>query len=94
MARLSDGALTSALNEMRGWSVAANALEKSYIFSTFPDGIAFVNLVADIAEEMGHHPDITIVYTRVTLRLSTHDDGGVSARDVAFARRLDGLTSQ
>lgn len=94
MPQLSEDALSAALTEMRGWSVAGNALEKSFSFSTFPDGIAFVNRVADLAEEMEHHPDITITYTRVTLRLSTHDVGGISDLDVRFARRLAALTSQ
>ena len=62
---------------------------KMFIFPTFPAGIAFVDRVAVVAEAMGHHPDITISYTRVTMRLSTHDEGGVTEKDIALAGGIE-----
>ena len=91
MAKLSDAAIQSALTQMSGWSVADGMLRKTYRFSTFPDGIAFVNRVADLAEDSGHHPDIDIRYSTIIVSLSTHDQGGITEKDTALAQRIDGL---
>jgi 4a-hydroxytetrahydrobiopterin dehydratase len=94
MARLSDDELRDALGRLAGWAVSGDELVKHFSFSTFPDGIAFVNRVADVAEDVGHHPDIDIRYTTVTMRLSTHSEGGITARDLDLARRIDALLSR
>ena len=52
-------------------------------------GIEFVNKVARAAEEANHHPDITINYNKVTMSLTSHDSGGVTARDVKMAKKID-----
>ncbi len=91
MAKLSEDAIRAALAQMPGWSVADEALRKTYRFSTFPDGIAFVNRVADLAEDVGHHPDIDIRYSTIIVSLSTHDEGGITEKDTALARRIEGL---
>jgi 4a-hydroxytetrahydrobiopterin dehydratase len=91
MARLSDAEVSVALNKLPGWSVDDDQLVKTYSFSTFPDAVAFVTRVADVAEDMGHHPDILIQYSAVTMRLSTHSEGGITDKDTQLARRLDGL---
>lgn len=92
MATLSDDELTAELAKLRGWTVQGNELTKSYSFPTFPDGISFVNRVADLAEDAGHHPDIIVSYSTVTLRLSTHSEGGITKNDTDLARRIDGLS--
>lgn len=91
MAKLSDETITSALAGLPGWSLVDATLTKAFTFKTFPDGIAFVDRVALAAEEAGHHPDITINYSRVTLSLSTHDEGGVTVKDVSLAQRIETL---
>ncbi|HEY7984688.1 MAG TPA: 4a-hydroxytetrahydrobiopterin dehydratase [Ktedonobacterales bacterium] len=91
MAPMSESEIQAALASLPGWAAAGGALTRRFTFATFPAGIAFVDRVARVAEEMGHHPDITINYTAVTLRLSTHDAGGVTAKDVDLARRLNPL---
>ncbi len=91
MTKLSEDAIQAALTQMPGWSVADGALRKTYTFSTFPDGIAFVNRVADLAEDVGHHPDIDIRYSTIIVSLSTHDEGGITEKDTALARRIEGL---
>ena len=93
MPRLSDEAIQAALGTLNGWAVVGGELEKRYSFATFPEGIAFVTRVAALAEEAGHHPDIDIRYTTVTLRLSTHSEGGITERDVELARRADGVVT-
>lgn len=91
MAKLSEDAIQTVLTQMPGWSVADGMLRKTYQFSTFPDGIAFVNRVADLAEDAGHHPDIDIRYSTIIVGLSTHDEGGITEKDISLARRIDGL---
>lgn len=94
MVRLSEDAIQTALTQMPGWSVVDGMLRKTYQFSTFPDGIAFVNRVADLAEEMGHHPDIDIRYSTIIVSLSTHDEGGITEKDTTLAQRIDGLLAR
>lgn len=91
MAKLTDEEITTALASLPGWSRDGETLTKTYTFATFPQGIGFVDRVALVAEELGHHPDITINYNRVTMALATHSEGGVTAKDVALAGRIEAL---
>jgi 4a-hydroxytetrahydrobiopterin dehydratase len=70
-----------------GWDEVEGALERTFELDTFPEAIAFVNRVADLAEAENHHPDIRIDYRKVTLRWWTHTAGGVTERDVELARK-------
>lgn len=74
------------------WIEQNNTLTREYTFPTFTDVMTFVNQVADIAQELQHHPHIEIDYTKVTLTLSTHDAGDiVTDKDHALATRIDTL---
>lgn len=94
MTRLNDEAIQRELAGLPGWAYADGALHRAFTFPTFMRGIGFVNKVADLAEDANHHPDITINYNRVTLALSTHDEGGVSDKDVSLARGISGLVTE
>jgi 4a-hydroxytetrahydrobiopterin dehydratase len=74
------------------WTDSEAALERTFEFSSFPEAIAFVNRVADLAESENHHPDIAISYKTVTLRWTTHSAGGITDRDRELAERTDALT--
>jgi 4a-hydroxytetrahydrobiopterin dehydratase len=89
MAKLTSEQLSTSLAGLPGWSRDGDALVKTFTFPTFPAGIAFVDRVAVAAEAMGHHPDIAIGYARVTMRLSTHDEGGVTEKDITLAGRIE-----
>ncbi len=91
MAKLSDDDIRAALQTLAGWEYAGGTLNRRITFPTFPAAIAFVNRVAELAEQVGHHPDITINYSTVGLSLSTHDAGGVTEKDVDMARRINTL---
>jgi 4a-hydroxytetrahydrobiopterin dehydratase len=91
MARLSDGEVRDELTSMSNWTYTNGAIVRTLTFPSFMAGIGFVNQVAELAEDAGHHPDITISYTRITLALSTHDAGGITDKDVSLARRIDAL---
>jgi 4a-hydroxytetrahydrobiopterin dehydratase len=89
MARLSDEEARQRLSPLKGWEIDGDRLRKQYTFDTFPAAIAFVGRVAELAEAADHHPDILIEYRKVTLTLTTHDEGGLSARDFSLAARID-----
>jgi 4a-hydroxytetrahydrobiopterin dehydratase len=74
-----------------GWSETGGALERTFELPSFAEAVAFVNRVAELAEQEGHHPDIEISYKKVTLRWTTHSAGGITDRDYDLARRSDGL---
>jgi len=93
MARLDDATIASLLQEIPGWERQGDALVRTYVFKNFREAIAFVNRVAELAEEARHHPDITIRYNRVQLLLTTHEAGGITERDIALARKLAELAS-
>lgn len=74
-----------------GWDVVDGALERTFDFPSFREAIAFVNRVADAAEEANHHPDIAVRYRQVTLRYWTHSENAITDRDVAEAARIGAL---
>jgi 4a-hydroxytetrahydrobiopterin dehydratase len=91
MARLEDGELRLLLRDLEGWKHLGDAIHKDFTFPGFTAAIAFVNRVAELATDAGHHPDLEIHYSRVVVSLSTHDEGGVTQRDVDLASRIDGV---
>jgi 4a-hydroxytetrahydrobiopterin dehydratase len=86
---LSEAEIEAGLSGLSGWELRDGRLRKQYTFRTFLRAIAFVNGVAYLAESAGHHPDITINYNRVTLRLVTHSQGGLTERDFSLAAEID-----
>ena len=91
--KLSDLEIQRALGSLAGWSRRGDALSKTFIFERFADAIAFVDRVAKAADEMDHHPDIDIRYTKVTMVLSTHDAGGITSSDLKLAERIESVTT-
>jgi 4a-hydroxytetrahydrobiopterin dehydratase len=87
--KLDDEELASTLQKLDGWTREGDALVRTYQFPNFMEGIAFVNRVAAAAEEMDHHPDLDVRYTRIRVGLSTHSAGGITELDVELARRID-----
>ena len=71
------------------WSRRAKTLVRTYQFKTFMDGLEFVTLVAKRAEKSKHHPDIDIRFNKVTLSLTTHDEGGLTEKDFLMAQQCD-----
>lgn len=79
-----------------GWTESADgkAIEKSFRFADFSEAFAFLTRVALHAEKVDHHPEFTSVWNRVDFRLTSHDAGGVTERDVALAGVIDGLAGR
>ena len=70
-----------------GWREYEGALERTFELPSFGEAIAFVNRVAELAEAENHHPDIGVSYRKVTLRWTTHSEGGITDRDRELAAR-------
>src|SRR4051794_1098689 len=88
---LTSEALQGFLTQHPDWHQKTRALLRTYTFSSFPQAIAFVNKVAEVAEAKNHHPDIDIRFQKVTLLLTTHDAGGLTFRDPEVATEVDRL---
>ncbi len=78
---------------MSDWSRTDRALTRTLEFASFPDSVAFVTRLGFYAESVDHHPDILIQYKKVTVTWSTHDTGGVTAKDEAGAQATDRLSA-
>ena len=85
---LADAEVARELATTPGWARDGQAIARTWRFADFKAAMIFVNRVAALAEEMNHHPDIVINYSEVTLRLSSHDAGGLTRRDFDLARRI------
>ncbi|HMD76484.1 MAG TPA: 4a-hydroxytetrahydrobiopterin dehydratase [Terracidiphilus sp.] len=88
MPPLSAAEAASYLNTLPGWQIENGELVRTFQFEDFCAALCFVNRVADLAEEAGHHPDIDIRYNRVRLGLVTHDAGGLTVKDFDLAARI------
>jgi 4a-hydroxytetrahydrobiopterin dehydratase len=92
--RLTPDDVATALDALPGWTGNVDVIQKTYRFPGFVEAVAFVNRVAEIAQAADHHPDIDIRFAKVTLRLTTHDSGGVTANDVALAHSADAVEAK
>jgi 4a-hydroxytetrahydrobiopterin dehydratase len=85
---LSDDAVSTALADLPGWERDGDSLVRTAQLPGFLDAIAVVDAVAREAEAADHHPDIDIRYDTLTFRLSTHSEGGLTAKDPDLARKI------
>jgi 4a-hydroxytetrahydrobiopterin dehydratase len=88
-AKLSDTEIEGRLGQLAGWKREGHEIRKTFQLSSFPMAIAFVTQVGFLAEAAGHHPDIDIRWRNVTLALTTHDAGGLTAKDFDLAGQID-----
>lgn len=89
MAVLTEPEIQQALSSLKSWERNGKAIQRVFRFPDFKTAMAFVNKVADAAEQANHHPDIDIRYNTVTMALVSHDSGGVTQRDVRMAGVID-----
>lgn len=90
---LEPGDVSASLAGLHGWSGDDKQISRSVKAPTFAAGIRLVDAVAQVADEMDHHPDIDIRWTTVTFTCATHSKGGVTDYDVTLARRIDELAA-
>lgn len=89
MATLSDAEITAGLADLPGWRREGDEIVKEYELESFPAVVEFVTRIADLAEAAGHHPDLDIRYRKLRVALSTHDAGGLTAKDLELASRIE-----
>ena len=91
--RLSDAEVAALLAELPGWTVRSDgqAIVRTFKFADFNAAFGFMTRVALYADKHDHHPEWSNVYNRVEITLTTHDAGGLSARDAAMARAIAGM---
>lgn len=93
MALLSDSEIEDRLSQCPEWRREGNAIVREFDRGDFVGAVRFVVSLVDPAEEMGHHPDLEISWNEVTVRISTHSEGGLTAADFKLAERIDDLAS-
>ncbi len=94
--KLDPNARKAALAALPGWiyEPAREAMTKIFTFASFRAAFGFMTEVALEAEKMDHHPEWSNVYRKVEIRLSTHDAGGLTARDIALAEKIEAIAAQ
>ncbi|MFI5040310.1 MAG: 4a-hydroxytetrahydrobiopterin dehydratase [Acidimicrobiales bacterium] len=92
MPLLDDDTITAALTRLE-WRRDGDELVKVVKLGSFPLALSYVNAVGNLAEEANHHPDIDIRWDTVTLRLTSHDAGGLTQKDLDLATAVDGMAA-
>lgn len=91
MARLGDAEIEERLSGLSGWRRSGEAIEKEFKREDFVGSVRFVDSLVEPAEEMNHHPDVSISWDTVTVTLSSHSEGGLTAADFELAAKIDTL---
>ncbi|MGN6312065.1 MAG: 4a-hydroxytetrahydrobiopterin dehydratase [Xanthobacteraceae bacterium] len=94
--RLTKDARAAALRELKGWAEVEgrDAISRTFVFKDFNEAFGFMARVAVAAEKADHHPEWRNVYKTVEVTLSTHDAGGVTARDIDLAKAMNAAAAQ
>ena len=95
MTVLTESERTAALQRLAGWRLnpGGDAIEREFKFKDFSEAFGFMTRVALLAQAADHHPEWSNVYSKVSIRLSTHSAGGVTGKDVALAEAIDRLVT-
>lgn len=91
MALLEDEEVAARLDRLKGWQRKGDEIVRDFTFDDFVGSVGFVDRVVGPAEAMGHHPDLSISWNTVTVSISTHSEGGLTAADFELAAKLDAL---
>lgn len=93
MALLSDSEIEARLSGLSGWRRSGAAIEKAFKRDDFVGSVRFVDDLVGPAEEMNHHPDLSISWDTVTVTISTHSQGGLTESDFELAAKIDALAA-
>ena len=77
--------------EIRGWEIMSNHIEREFNFNNFIEAFSFMTKIALICEKHNHHPNWENVYSKVIIKLSTHDLGGITNLDQIIASEIDSI---
>ena len=89
MALLSENEIAEGLSSLDGWLQEGNQIVKQFKFKNFVGSMGFVTKVGILAERVDHHPDILVEYSKVTITLSTHSEGGLTEKDFSLAGEIE-----
>src|SRR3954464_14150451 len=89
MARLNDEEIEQRLAELDGWEREGDAIRQRFKLDDFKGSVDFVNRLTPEAEDMNHHPDLVISWNEVTVTITSHSEGGLTANDFELARRIE-----
>jgi 4a-hydroxytetrahydrobiopterin dehydratase len=92
MALLNDAEIEQRLAGLPGWERSGDAIARAFGCGDFVGSVKFVESLVEPAEEMGHHPDLAISWDTVTVTISTHSEGGLTAADFGLAAKVDELS--
>jgi 4a-hydroxytetrahydrobiopterin dehydratase len=88
MARLSDQEIEERLAGLDGWKREGDAIQRTFELDDFKGSVEFVNRLTPEAEDMNHHPDLSISWNEVAVTITTHSEGGLTENDFELARRI------
>ena len=91
MSKLDDAEIESRLADLEGWQRKGDAICKEFERHDFVGSVDFAKAIVEPAEEMGHHPDLSISWDTVEVAITTHSEGGLTASDFELAERVDEL---
>jgi 4a-hydroxytetrahydrobiopterin dehydratase len=91
MPRLSEQEIESRLGELDGWAREGDAIVKEFKLDDFVGSVDFINRLAPVAEEMNHHPDLSVSWNKVKVSITTHSEGGLTENDFELAKSIDPL---
>jgi 4a-hydroxytetrahydrobiopterin dehydratase len=91
MARLNDEEIEERLAGLDGWERYGDAIRRAFKLDDFKGSVDFVNRLTPEAEDMNHHPDLAISWNEVTVTITTHSEGGLTANDFELARKIDAV---
>ncbi|HEX6154322.1 MAG TPA: 4a-hydroxytetrahydrobiopterin dehydratase [Solirubrobacterales bacterium] len=91
MALLSEAEIEQRLGDLAGWTRSGDAIRKSFKCDDFVGSVRFVSNLVEPAEGMNHHPDVSVSWDTVTVTISTHSEGGLTAADFELAEKIDAL---
>lgn len=91
MALLSEAEVEGRLADLPGWERRGDAIAKEFERGDFVGSVGFVDSLVEPAEQMNHHPDLEISWSKVTVTLATHSEGGLTANDFELAAKIDAL---
>ena len=91
MSCLSNSDIQYAISDLNGWEFKNNAIHKIFTFESYLNSIAFINRLAEIAEEKNHHPDMVVGWCKIDVAFTSHDQGGVTTTCIDMAKKIESV---
>jgi 4a-hydroxytetrahydrobiopterin dehydratase len=94
MEKLSNDEINKKLTQLNNWELNGNSIQKDFEFKDFKEAMDFMNQLAKVAEKLNHHPDWSNSYNKVSIKLTSHNIGGLAENDFTFAKAADEAARQ